>query len=90
MTIGYDNNKRWRKKHPEKWLLSKRKYYKQFQKNVCNNNQIWSLFDIAIVTGKFDSDRNLSKQLGRSVGAIQSLRGRLKRRISNANNKNGM
>ncbi len=76
--MSYKSNKAWRKEYPLKWQLTKQRYYKQFQKNAHNRGRIWSLFDVAIVMGKFDTDRNLSKQLGRSVKAIQCLRVRMK------------
>ena len=81
MTVGYENNKRWRKEHPHRWLAGKRRYYRQFQENAHNKNQEWSIEDINIILERKISDRNISFLIGRSVGSIQCKRVRLKNEI---------
>jgi hypothetical protein len=81
MTTSYERNKRWRKKHPRKWLEMKRRYYRQFQEGAYNKNQEWTIEDIDIILNKKITDRRISVLIGRSVGAIQAERGRWKKRL---------
>jgi hypothetical protein len=76
--MSYKSNKEWRKKYPVKWNAAKKRYYNQFEANACNKYQIWTIGDIKKVENKDISDRNLSKQIGRTVKAIQMKRYYLK------------
>jgi len=78
MTSGYERNKRWRKKNPEKWLATKNRYYRKFQ-DVPNKNQRWTVEDIDFVVDNADRlpDRVISRLIGRSLGAIQTMRYRI-------------
>lgn len=78
MGYDYEYNKKWRKKNPYKWRLMKQRYYSQFNKGAYNKCQRWPIRDIKLVMEKKDLDRNIAKQIGRSVRAIQSIRMRLK------------
>ena len=76
--VSYQTNKRWRKRHPLKRRLGKQRYYKQFEANAINKKQRWTIAEINLVLKKVVSDRCLARWLGRSVKAIQCLRGRMK------------
>lgn len=78
MGYDYEYNKKWRKENPHKWKMMKLKYYNQFNKGAHNKYQRWTIRDINLVMKKKDLDRNMAKQIGRSVRAIQSMRMRLK------------
>ena len=87
MTVGYENNKRWRKKNPPIRYAGKRRYYRQFQENVHNRKQRWTIEDINIILDKKIIDRNISFLIGRSVGSIQCKRARLKSEIKRKKEK---
>ena len=76
--MSYECNKRWRKKHPAKWLKMKKRYYKQFVDKAYNKGQRWTTEEInLIMCGKL-LDRTAANIIGRSVAAIQAERGRIK------------
>jgi hypothetical protein len=70
--------KRWREEHPEAKAAERLRYYRQFQKN---NRRKWKRWtekeDEKITARKRPPDSKLSKQLGRSVQAIQQRRSSL-------------
>lgn len=78
MTKGYEYNKTWRSKHPEKRYEGKKRYYKKTQ-NAKNRRNIWKKWEIERILEKDTCDHNLSKELGRSVEAIQIKRCKLKK-----------
>ena len=66
----------WRNKKRDAY---NRKTYKKSTISACNANQKWTIDDINKITNKTKSDLKLSKELGRSVMAIQVKRCMLKK-----------
>jgi hypothetical protein len=56
------------------------RYYKKYQKNNFNSNRRWNGAEKELVLNFDISDVDLHKRLGRSVGAIQIMRCRMKDR----------
>lgn len=52
-----------------------KRYYKRLSANNENSKSRWSIHDIELVLKHEQPDRVLSEQLGRSVKAIQTIRG---------------
>ncbi len=52
-----------------------KRYYKRFEANNENSKSRWSVHDIELVLKHEQPDSVLSKQIGRSVKAIQTIRG---------------
>ena len=73
----YEYIKAWRKRHPDKWNEEKKKYYSQFS-NAPNDHERYSDDEFKMILEHNIPDRELSKQIGRSVRAIQIMRSRLK------------
>jgi hypothetical protein len=75
----------------EKRNKSRKKNYAQTQVGNFNSGKNWSRFDITIILkpegfldpngNPYETDRQLSKILGRSVQAIQEKRSRLKEEL---------
>lgn len=70
----------------DKWRTTcaqqKRRYYGStaFAKN---HHQPWTTAEIEAIMAREVTDRELSRLLGRSVGAIQTMRNKLKKGIDN-------
>lgn len=74
----YEENKRWRKKHPEAWKQQKALYYARNAIYNWNTGTRWlSSEKVQILDPKRPCDRVLAQQLGRSVKAIQEKRTRV-------------
>lgn len=73
-------NHRHRYKDPDKARLmcnkTRKKNYQQTA-NAPNGKRIWTVRDIDIVMAHEKTDREISKQIGRSVQAIQIMRARI-------------
>ena len=70
---------RWRQENPKAYRLmrarQKRRYYDQFRNNSRRRFKRWTQAEIERITAKDrPTDRVLSKDLGRTVQAIQSQR----------------
>ena len=74
---AYENNKRWREKHPEIRYKSKKRYYHKTINSV-NSKCRYTVKEIEMILKHEIPDSELSKELGRSVGAIQQARNRYK------------
>jgi hypothetical protein len=91
--MGYEANKRWRKRHPEKVNKYRRDHpeknneynkrnYRQTECNNWNRGKLWLPEEDSRITSPLkQTDRTLSGQLGRSVKAIQKRRYKLKKAI---------
>lgn len=78
MLLSYIENKRWRDSNRDQWNEGKKRNYAQGRENASNSKESWtSDDDSAICAENRPSDRELAKQLGRSVQAIQVRRTRL-------------
>ena len=77
----YEINKKWRKKNNNIWQKGKKRYYDKSIKTAYNEKQEWTIKDINLIMIRKDTDSNLSKQIGRSVKAIQIKRSRIKNNI---------
>ena len=80
-----NRQKRWRKQNPEasRRIRAKQnlRYYRRFQKNDRRKKRRWTPAEDARVAAKDRPiDRKLSRELGRSVQAIQQRRVRLSTR----------
>ena len=73
MNDHYKHNKTWRLKHPQKRLEGKLRYYRKTQ-NAKNKGNRWAEWEVELVMKHEMSDMELSKELGRSVQAIQARR----------------
>ncbi len=71
--INYKHNKEWRYKHPETRYAGKRRYYSKTA-FAPNGKKRLSLEEINLILAHEIPDMELSKILGRSVGAIQKAR----------------
>lgn len=69
--------KRWRESHREEFKVGKREYYRKTQKAL-NSYQRWTEEDLEMVLAHEYTDHELSRRLGRSVGAIQRQRNKMK------------
>ena len=79
MSHKYEINKRWRKKHPSTWQKGKSRYYKKSEEKAHNKRQRWTVYDINLIISKNGkTDTEIAGLIGRSVGAIQVMRNRLK------------
>jgi hypothetical protein len=71
----YERTKRWREKHPEVKAAERLRYYRQFQKNKRRKGKRWTEEEDQKITARNKrADSILSRQLGRSVQAIQQRR----------------
>lgn len=77
--MSYKNNKKWRKKHPKSFQRQKRRYYRQTA-FAPNGWEEWSTSETKLAVAHIVPDKELSKILGRSVGAIQMRRHRFRER----------
>ena len=78
---GYENNKRWRKKHPQKHREERSRYKEHGRRFASATRRLWSeQEDTAILEEVRPSDRALAQQLRRSIDAIQIRRVRLRHR----------
>ena len=76
----YKHNKAWRFRHPDRRKKDKYNYYRKTQ-NAINGGDAWTMDDIKKVLDHEITDSELSKELGRSVGAIQKIRWKYKNNI---------
>jgi len=73
--------KRWRKKHPEAKAAERLRYYRKFQQNNKRKWKPWTEKEDEKITARNKPpDSKLSRQLGRSVQAIQQRRSWLRSR----------
>jgi len=72
--MSYRSNKKWRLAHTQKRNASRKRYYKQFQRNAIKKGKRWTYDEIDLILMSNDTDRKLQKELGRSVQAIQIKR----------------
>lgn len=77
MKTNYEYNKEWRKRNPDKRGVDRKRYYAQFQ-GAPNTRKPWTEAENLRVLAHDIPDRELAKELGRSVQAIQVHRGRIK------------
>jgi hypothetical protein len=74
--------RRWRAAHPEWKTRERLRYYRQFQLNNKHKGKPWTERELdRIIAPNSPPDSKLSKQLGRSVQAIQMQRSRLKKLV---------
>lgn len=74
----YERKKQWREKHPEVKAAERLRYYRQFQKNNKRKGLRWTEQEDKKITARnAPADSILSRQLGRSVQAIQQRRSSL-------------
>lgn len=57
-------------------MAQKLRYNKRARKHAYNKHERWSLVDITLVLKHTVTDRELSKNLGRSIQAIHAVRNR--------------
>lgn len=69
--------KEWRRRNPEKWNESKKRYYQQTQ-DADNHKERWTEEEIDLIIKHEVRDMELSKILKRSVKAIQVMRSKVK------------
>ena len=74
--MTYIATKEWRAKHPERRNEQRRRYYRQFQ-NARNKGKKWTKDELDMILFFGFTDRELSRELGRSVGAIQVKRSKM-------------
>jgi hypothetical protein len=72
-----ESNYRWRENNPAAWQNSKKQYYKKSAKKAFASRRKWTPDEIQRVTDhNRPCDRVLAKELGRSMKAVQQMRGR--------------
>lgn len=89
----YEVNKTWRKRHPKRRYTQRARYYRKHQSYAVNKDQPYDDFDDQMILDRVILDKSgeiiqtgvcdvsLAKHLGRSVGAIQGHRGRIKKAL---------
>ena len=77
---NYERNINWRKKHPDDWKASKKRYYDKHSYSP-NGWRRWTPEEIRMCLDHSISDVELSKRIGKSVRAIQVKRHNLKKEI---------
>lgn len=81
MVSTYEANKRWRLNNPKKWAAQKKRNYEQGKPHTAKLRRPWSEDDDHIITSLCrPEDRELAKQLNRSVQSIQGRRSKLLRK----------
>ncbi len=77
MTKRYEANRRWRLAHPERRNKQRRTYYAQFTDLAVRGRYPWTSAEIErIIAPDRPPDRELAAELGRTVRAVQSARGK--------------
>jgi hypothetical protein len=75
--MSYADNKKWRDRNRPAYEAGKKRYYAQFRDGATNSGKEWTTAELEAITAPDrPSDRELAKELGRSVQAIQVARGR--------------
>jgi len=74
--MSYEDNKKWRLGHTIKRNVGRKRYYKQTQ-GARNTGKRWSGEDKEEALFSGAPDRDLSREIGRSVAAIQVKRCKL-------------
>lgn len=78
MSDNYQRKKKWRKKYPEKRAAERKKNYEKGRKFDKNTRASWTSEHEGMITAADRlPDRELAKNLGRSVQAIQVRRTRV-------------
>ena len=76
---NYKHNKALRKRHPEKWKESKRRYYSKSKWSARRAGEKWSYHETQlIIASNRPPDSVLARKLGRSIKAILARRIRWK------------
>lgn len=75
--MGYEANKKWRLRNPEKRDAGKSKNYNKSRQFATNSRRPWAPEDVALLSSFDGTDIELSKKIGRSVQAIQVKRSNL-------------
>jgi len=85
---SYKYNKIYRKKHPKKRKIERKRYYDRFSgKDInLNNRQPWTVSELKLLNANI-TDRELHRLIGRSVKAIQVQRCRAKKEINEKSNE---
>jgi len=79
MAGSYAANKKWKLKHPEKNLESKKRNYATTARNNINHYQEYTIREDTLILDSPLTDRELHHVIGRSVQAIQVRRCKLKK-----------
>ena len=77
MSKHYESNKRWRYRNPALRHAATKRYYQKTQ-NAVNGGHRYTDKEIKMIVEHKIPDSQLSKEIGRSVGAIQKLRYKLR------------
>lgn len=75
--MSYESNRKWRLANPEKRYADKARYYTRMRKGATNTGRRWKGEDVELILNSPLTDRELSRQLGRSVEAIQVKRAKV-------------
>ena len=79
VSVSSVRNRRWRKANPAKWNATKKRNYDRGS-HTHNGGDSWTVREMdRIVDSDKPTDRELSKELGRSVMAIQVMRCRIRK-----------
>lgn len=79
ISVSGVENRRWRQANPKKWSAYQRRYYERGN-HTHNGGDSWTTHEMdRIVDPDKPSDRELSKELGRSMRAIQIMRCRIRK-----------
>lgn len=78
MKTQYEYNKKYRQTHVKQRNLDRQRYYGKYRMNNFNKRVRWTIEHIEMVLAHTIPDSQLSKLIGRSVGAIQKIRGKMK------------
>ena len=78
MTKHYEENKRWRKRHPEARYASKERYYAK-TKDAPNKGARYTEGEKELIMAHIMTDPELAEKIGRSVKSIQTYRAKLKK-----------
>lgn len=77
MAGHYEANKRWRYRNPTLRYAGVKRYYQKTQ-NAPNSGKRYTDEEIKMIVDHKMTDSQISKTIGRSVGAIQKLRYKLR------------
>lgn len=77
--------KRWRRNHRDRYDEAKKRYYGRFQEGAWNTWGRWTAGECERVLAHDRPDRELAKELGRTVQAIQVCRAKLRKGKEEAN-----
>jgi len=83
MTHHYEQQKRWKRRHPKLWAQQKQRYY---ERGACHltaaerrSKRLWSDDDELRILAHRELDRVLALRLGRTIRAIQVHRCKIKK-----------